>query len=99
MRPDHLYAGVVRARARDACPPPCRTRGLVPLSAAVADLGPERIGSALRRLAEDLVSERRRVALLERENRRLKTELEKLRAQAGLDPTPQRAHPGSVGGS
>lgn len=62
-------------------------------------MGAERIGSALRRLAEDLVAERRRVALLERENRVLRTELEKLRAQAGLDAAPEGVHPGSVGGS
>jgi hypothetical protein len=39
-------------------------------------VGPERIGSVLRAMAEDLVSERRRVLLLRRENRRLRTALE-----------------------
>ncbi len=40
---------------------------------------PERVGHALRQMAEDLVTERRRVVLLQRENRQLKTELEELR--------------------
>jgi|HubBroStandDraft_6_1064221.scaffolds.fasta_scaffold00423_7 hypothetical protein len=40
---------------------------------------PERVGRALRQMAEDLVTERRRVVLLQRENRQLKTELEELR--------------------
>jgi regulator of replication initiation timing len=39
----------------------------------------ERVGRALRQMAEDLVTERRRVVLLQRENRQLKTELEELR--------------------
>jgi hypothetical protein len=38
----------------------------------------ERIGSALRGLAEDLVNERRQVLLLRRENRRLREELARL---------------------
>ena len=37
-----------------------------------------RIGTALRRMAEDLVAARRRVADLERENRRLRARLETL---------------------
>jgi chaperonin cofactor prefoldin len=41
----------------------------------------ERIGSALHALASDLVTERRRVVTLERENRRLKSELEALKAK------------------
>jgi hypothetical protein len=41
----------------------------------------ERIGSALRGLAEDLVEERRRVLLLRRENRELREEL----AALGVD--------------
>lgn len=45
------------------------------------DLTGERIGSALRKLAEDLVIERRRVVQLKRENRELRTELETLRRQ------------------
>lgn len=39
----------------------------------------ERIGSALRALAADLVTERRRVLLLRRENRALRAELAALR--------------------
>jgi len=49
---------------------------------------PERVGRALRQMAEDLVTERRRVVLLQRENRQLKTELEELRrvvAEHGVD--------------
>ncbi|HTT27297.1 MAG TPA: hypothetical protein VMG37_02700 [Solirubrobacteraceae bacterium] len=49
---------------------------------------PERVGRALRQMAEDLVTERRRVVLLQRENRQLKTELEELRraaAEQGVD--------------
>jgi regulator of replication initiation timing len=38
----------------------------------------ERIGSALHALASDLVTERRRVARLERENRQLRVEVERL---------------------
>jgi hypothetical protein len=49
---------------------------------------PERVGRALRQMAEDLVTERRRVVMLQRENRQLKTELEELRrvaAEHGVD--------------
>ncbi|HWD73608.1 MAG TPA: hypothetical protein VG371_00620 [Solirubrobacteraceae bacterium] len=46
----------------------------------------QRIGSALRRMAEDLVKERRRVIELRRENRRLRADLERLKkAQAPTD--------------
>lgn len=38
----------------------------------------EQLGSALRRLAADLVEERRRVALLERENEALRKRIEAL---------------------
>lgn len=38
----------------------------------------DRVGNALRRLAEDLVTERTRVALLQRENRELRRRLEAL---------------------
>lgn len=48
----------------------------------VREITGERLGSALRQLAEDLVAERRRVAELERENRQLKQELEQLRRSA-----------------
>ncbi|HUO70047.1 MAG TPA: hypothetical protein VMU39_04660 [Solirubrobacteraceae bacterium] len=44
----------------------------------------ERIGSALHALASDLVTERRRVVALERENRRLRTELEALKARLAV---------------
>ena len=51
-----------------------------------------RIGSALRRMAEDLVEAQRRVAVLERENRRLRARLETLerpeeRLQSSGSPT------------
>lgn len=42
----------------------------------------ERLGTALRGLAEDLVTERRRVTQLQRENRELKREIEQLRRTA-----------------
>jgi hypothetical protein len=45
----------------------------------------ERIGSALQALAADLVTERRRVLQLRRENRALRAELAALRGQR-LDP-------------
>lgn len=48
----------------------------------VREITGQRIGSALRQLAEDLVAERRRVAELERENRELRQELEQLRRSA-----------------
>jgi len=41
--------------------------------------GRDRIGSALRRMAEDLVREHRRVLELRRENQELRAELETLR--------------------
>jgi hypothetical protein len=44
----------------------------------VTEVGPERVGRALRKMAEDLVTERRRVVLLERENRELRSQLEEL---------------------
>ena len=46
------------------------------------EISGERLGTALRALAEDLVTERRRVTQLERENRELKKELEQLRRTA-----------------
>jgi hypothetical protein len=46
------------------------------------EISSQRLGTALRALAEDLVTERRRVTLLERENRELKRELEQLRRSA-----------------
>jgi hypothetical protein len=46
---------------------------------------PERIGTVLRAMAEDLVSERRRVLALRLENRELRAQLEAARAAA--EPT------------
>ncbi|HEY2320410.1 MAG TPA: hypothetical protein VGH67_19035 [Solirubrobacteraceae bacterium] len=43
------------------------------------DVTRQRVGSALRRMGEDLVAERRRVMLLTRENQQLREELERLR--------------------
>jgi cell division protein FtsB len=54
----------------------------------------ERIGSALHALASDLVTERRRVARLERENRQLRAEVERLErelATANARPARRRA--------
>jgi hypothetical protein len=52
--------------------------------------GRDRIGSALRALAADLVAEKRRVAALRRENRQLKAELDALRRLRD-DPAAKRA--------
>ena len=52
-------------------------------SRTVKEVGPDSVGRALRRMAEDLVSERRRVVLLQRENRELRMQLEEL--QRSLD--------------
>lgn len=43
----------------------------------------EQVGSALRRLAQDLIEERRRVAELERENRELKARIDALERAVG----------------
>ena len=43
----------------------------------------EQVGSALRRLAQDLIEERRRVAELEHENRELKARIEALEGTVG----------------
>jgi cell division septum initiation protein DivIVA len=52
----------------------------------------EQLGNALRRLAADLVAERRRVALLQRENRELRERVQELeRTLAGK----KRRHAGS----
>lgn len=47
-------------------------------TAPVKELTSERVGFALRQLAEDVVTERRRVRKLERENRELRAQLELL---------------------
>jgi hypothetical protein len=52
-------------------------------SPQVKEVTSEQIGTALRGLAADLVAERRRVALLQRENRELRAEIEDLRRAAG----------------
>ena len=60
----------------------------MPIWRKMKQVEPERVGRALRQMAEDLVTERRRVVLLQRENRQLKTELEELRravAAQGVD--------------
>ena len=44
-------------------------------SPLVKEVSSEQIGTALRRLAADLVAERRRVALLQRENRELRAQI------------------------
>ena len=53
--------------------------------------GSERIGSALHALASDLIAERRRVARLERENKKLGAQLEA--RQARLAPKAVAADP------
>jgi cell division protein FtsB len=45
------------------------------------ELTGEQLGSALRRLAAEVVQERRRVAVLERENRELRGEVSDLRSE------------------
>ena len=65
-----------------------RDRSALPTWPKMKQVEPERVGRALRQMAEDLVTERRRVVLLQRENRQLKTELEELRrvaAEHGVD--------------
>ena len=52
------------------------------------EVGPERVGRALRKMAEDLVTERRRVVLLERENRELKAQLEELQRLLAAESEP-----------
>jgi hypothetical protein len=61
----------------------------MPLSRTVKEVGADRVGRALRRMAEDLVAERRRVVLLQRENRELRMQLEELQRsiEAAREPT------------
>ena len=71
----------------------------MPICRKMKQVEPERVGRALRQMAEDLVTERRRVVLLQRENRQLKTELEELRraaAEHGVDTSVSdlSRHPG-----
>ncbi len=56
--------------------------------ANVNEVGPERVARALRKMAEDLVTERRRVVVLERENRRLRAQLEELQRLVAADREP-----------
>jgi hypothetical protein len=60
----------------------------------VKEVGPERVGRALRKMAEDLVTERRRVVLLQRENRELRSQLEELQRllAAEQEPAPGATH-------
>jgi hypothetical protein len=55
---------------------------------AVREITSKRIGNALRRLAEDLATERRRAVLLEQENRELRARLEALRRRAQEQEAP-----------
>jgi hypothetical protein len=54
----------------------------------VKEVGPERVGRALRKMAEDLVTERRRVVLLQRENRELKAQLAELQRVIAAEREP-----------
>ena len=69
---------------------------------AVDEVTGQRVGSALRRMGEDLVAERRQVMLLTRENRRLRDEVERLRVVlaarhgAHVAPVVPEATPGSA---
>jgi hypothetical protein len=65
-------------------------RAEVRASHTVKEVSSEQIGTALRRLAADLVAERRRVALLERENQELRAQLEELRGTAAVAGPEQR---------
>ncbi len=58
------------------------------ISRKVNEVGPERVGRALRKMAEDLVAERRRVVRLERENRELRTQLEDLQRSIEAEREP-----------
>jgi len=56
--------------------------------ANVNEVGPERVGRALRKMAEDLVTERRRVVVLQRENRELRAQLEELQRVVAAEREP-----------
>ncbi|HTP21322.1 MAG TPA: hypothetical protein VMJ65_17085 [Solirubrobacteraceae bacterium] len=60
----------------------------MPLSRDVNEVGPERVGRALRKMAEDLVTERRRVVLLQRENRELRSQIEELQRLVAAEREP-----------
>ena len=57
----------------------------MPPSGKMKQVEPERVGRALRQMAEDLVTERRRVVLLRRENRELKAQVEELQRLLALE--------------
>ena len=52
------------------------------------EVGPERVARALRKMAEDLVTERRRVVVLQRENRELRAQLEELQRLVAAEREP-----------
>jgi hypothetical protein len=54
----------------------------------VNEVGPERVARALRKMAEDLVTERRRVVVLQRENRELRAQLEALQRLVAAEREP-----------
>jgi hypothetical protein len=54
----------------------------------VNEVGPERVARALRKMAEDLVTERRRVVVLQRENRELRAQLEELQRLVAAEREP-----------
>ena len=62
--------------------------GSATLTHNVKEVGPERVGRALRKMAEDLVTERRRVVLLQRENRELRSQLEELQRLLAAEREP-----------
>jgi cell shape-determining protein MreC len=66
----------------------------------VKEVRSDRIGFALRQLAEDVVHERRRAMTLERENRELKAQLEALQrsveAHRSLEPDSRRNAAGAA---
>jgi hypothetical protein len=60
----------------------------MPLSRMVREVAPERVGRALRQMAEDLVTERQRVVVLKRENRELRSQLEELQRLIAAEREP-----------
>ena len=68
----------------------------MPASPLVKEVSSEQIGTALRRLAADLVAERQRVALLQRENRELREQIEDLRRAAGEPEQPSYLGPSAA---
>ena len=60
----------------------------MPRSGNVKEVGPDRVARALHKMAADLVTERRRVVVLERENRELRSQLEELRRSIAAEREP-----------